>query len=508
MLSLLANMLILAICFLFWIWMKPASFRAYLPSHLPFFITLVVIWLAVSVINGKMTRGKITNLRTLFTRVVTSNLISLALATMLMYIFREYYYSRTIVLGTVGMATLLELIAGTIYLAFRKAVVQESEVIQTDDDERNLSEYEMVGETGPSTLHPAALTEQERITKEKIARELGETTACSIIAMAAGNLNGKSAVLSTGTPFNIANLPQGDYDYIVNVRNMNRIRDIDSLLDEVNGKLKQGGRMICCLETKNQRKKRILKRYPPVLNYLIYSIDFFFKRILPKLRLTRRIYLLLLGTSPHVISRAEALGRICRAGFLIRKESFIGNNLCIEAEKYSAPLQQTNSNYGALIALNRIGKGGKIYRVYKLRTMHPYSEFLQEYVYRLYDLKEGGKFRHDFRITSWGRFCRRVWLDELPMVINLFKGDMKIVGVRPLSQHYFSLYSKELQERRIKYKPGLIPPFYADIPGNLEEIELSELRYLDAYDRSPIVTDIKYFGLALRNIVLRKARSR
>ena len=45
------------------------------------------------------------------------------------------------------------------------------------------------------------------------------------------------------------------------------------------------------------------------------------------------------------------------------------------------------------------------------------------------------------------------------MLINFFKGDMKLVGVRPLSKQYFELYKKEVRERRIKYKPGLIPPF-------------------------------------------------
>jgi lipopolysaccharide/colanic/teichoic acid biosynthesis glycosyltransferase len=139
--------------------------------------------------------------------------------------------------------------------------------------------------------------------------------------------------------------------------------------------------------------------------------------------------------------------------------------------------------------------------------MHPYSEYLQGYVYQLNDLKDGGKFQHDFRITSWGSMCRRIWLDELPMIINLFTGDMKLVGVRPLSKHYFSLYSPEMRERRIKYRPGLLPPFYADMPNNIEEIQASELRYLDAYDKSPILTDISYFFRSLRNILFRHARS-
>ncbi len=175
--------------------------------------------------------------------------------------------------------------------------------------------------------------------------------------------------------------------------------------------------------------------------------------------------------------------------------------------KVREPFPLNNHTYGPLIALPRIGKDGRIIKVYKLRTMHPYSEFIQEYVYNMHDLGDGGKFRDDFRITSWGRFARRIWLDELPMLINLFKGNMKLVGVRPLSQHYFELYRPEVRDRRIRYKPGLIPPYYADMPEGLDEIQDSELRYLNAYDKKPLLTDTRYFLRSIRNILFLYARS-
>ena len=93
------------------------------------------------------------------------------------------------------------------------------------------------------------------------------------------------------------------------------------------------------------------------------------------------------------------------------------------------------------------------------------------------------------------------------MLINLFRGDLKVMGVRPLSQHYYSLYSKELQEKRIKYRPGLVPPYYADMPKTLEEIQASELRYFDAFEKHPVRTQWRYFWKAFYNIVFKKARS-
>jgi len=142
-----------------------------------------------------------------------------------------------------------------------------------------------------------------------------------------------------------------------------------------------------------------------------------------------------------------------------------------------------------------------------MRTMHAYSEYLQSFVYEQNQLEEGGKFKNDFRITTLGRIMRKFWIDELPMFINVLKGDMKIVGVRPLSKHYFNLYSEEVKNRRIKYKPGLVPPFYVDLPKTLEEIMESEIRYLDAYDKHPLRTDWKYFWKAFKNIIFKHARS-
>jgi lipopolysaccharide/colanic/teichoic acid biosynthesis glycosyltransferase len=139
--------------------------------------------------------------------------------------------------------------------------------------------------------------------------------------------------------------------------------------------------------------------------------------------------------------------------------------------------------------------------------MHPYAEYLQEYVYEQNNLKDGGKFKDDFRITSWGRFMRKFWIDELPMIINLLKGQIKLVGVRPLSEHYLSLYSDELKAKRANVKPGLVPPFYADLPISLQEIQESEIRYINAYQARGVRADFSYFMKAFNNIVFKSART-
>ncbi len=100
------------------------------------------------------------------------------------------------------------------------------------------------------------------------------------------------------------------------------------------------------------------------------------------MKFTRKLYFFLTRGENAVITRAEALGRLSRAGFIIKQESFIGNRLCIEARKYGDPIPMDGKMYGPLIALPRIGMDGNLIKVYKLRTMHPYSEYIQDYVYK------------------------------------------------------------------------------------------------------------------------------
>ena len=94
------------------------------------------------------------------------------------------------------------------------------------------------------------------------------------------------------------------------------------------------------------------------------------------------------------------------------------------------------------------------------------------------------------------------------MFVNMIKGQIKLVGVRPLSQQYFNLYTPELQQLRIKTKPGLLPPFYVDMPETLEEIQESEKRYLEAYLEHPFRTDWRYFWRIMGNIFFRGKRSK
>jgi lipopolysaccharide/colanic/teichoic acid biosynthesis glycosyltransferase len=292
-----------------------------------------------------------------------------------------------------------------------------------------------------------------------------------------------------------------------NLQKVNDIRYLNKYFEHVNMLLPFYGVFIGCVETKGQRAERIFRKFPKPVAYPYYVLDFILKRMMPKFRITRKIYFLITKGRNRVLSKAETLGRLVSCGFSILEIKEMNNLLYFAVSKARKPYFDMHPSYGPLFKMRRIGKDGRMIGVYKLRTMHPYAEYLQAYVHQVSSLKEGGKFNNDFRITDWGRVFRKLWLDEVPMILNLLKGDLKLVGVRPLSQHYLSLYTEELRNKRLKYKPGLVPPYYADMPKTLEEIMASEMRYLEAYEKNPLLTDWQYFWKAFYNIVIKRARS-
>lgn len=492
-----ADIVILTLSYVLMTMLKPSGVKHYIPSHLPFFVILALLWIIVSVASGKIGRGKIVNLRTLLTHVLTANLIATSLAALLLFAFRDLGYSRQIVFGTAITATIIELAFGALYMAFRKAP------LLLPAPER-LSERDLVART--QTAGAAEITPDPQLAlrlQEGCSRDRAETLS----SMVSCDETSRLAIVSTSDAFNIQNLEHSNYTCIINLKPMNSITGLDRFLDKVNSRLTDDGIFLCSVETLEQRASRLRKKYSSLGYYVIAVPDFIINRVAPRLRITRGLWEYLTGGANPTFSRAEVLGRLCRAGFTIRQEKFAGDLLCIKAQRQSDPAYANGNGYGLIIALPRVGREGEIFNVYKLRTMHPYSEYIQNYVYDLHDLAEGGKMKHDFRVTTWGRFARRVWLDELPMIVNVFRGEIKIFGVRPLSNHYFNLYDDDLRDRRIRYKPGLLPPYYADMPAGLDGIQLSEIKYFDSWDKNPLGTDMRYFAKSVYNIVFRSARS-
>ena len=290
---------------------------------------------------------------------------------------------------------------------------------------------------------------------------------------------------------------------------LDQIPKLNDFLDDWNHELQIGDHMDCVAVTSHQVFYMIKKKYPPVIGHIIIGCNYFWHEMLPKMKPTRKLYFFFSGERQRLYSRAEILGRICRAGFKIEKDGLENGALHIVATKRSEPLERDDTCESPLFRMMRTGKDGKLIKVYKFRTMHSYSQYIQDYVYEHNKLDHSGKLTNDFRVNIWGRLFRSAWFDEFPMILNVLKGDMKWVGVRPLTPHFFSLYTPEMQELRSKVKPGLLPPLYYErkTPIGLDEVQESERRYIEAYLEHPFRTDWKYFWGIVSNILLRSKRS-
>ncbi|CAG4999765.1 hypothetical protein DYBT9275_02300 [Dyadobacter sp. CECT 9275] len=290
---------------------------------------------------------------------------------------------------------------------------------------------------------------------------------------------------------------------------LTRFPDVNQFLGRIHSLLPDD-RYLAFHAITSENKKNILRRRYVSWGFKIYYLFYFLgRRVLPKLYGVRWVSKKL--SIPIDMSKSEIMGRLIYNGFQIVEIRESSDNTLFIAQPdpaYEPNEARKDSNEGILFTMRRLGKNARPMTIYKFRSMHPYSEFVQAYLHRSNGLDAEGKFKNDFRVSTGGKFIRKYWIDEIPMIYNLLRGDIKLIGVRPISEHYFSLYPEEMRSMRSRHKPGLLPPFYADLPNSFEEIVESERRYLEAYEKAPLQTEVSYFFKILRNIFINKARSK
>jgi lipopolysaccharide/colanic/teichoic acid biosynthesis glycosyltransferase len=288
----------------------------------------------------------------------------------------------------------------------------------------------------------------------------------------------------------------------------NNIRNINQTLKECNGQLPFGGALYGFFEPVTKREERIKKDKSSLQTRMALYYDIIIRRILPRIppfKKWNEKYTLVRNRS---ISKCEMFGRLIYTGFRIENIHENRQYIHFTAVKVREPGNGVSHQSGLFIRLPRVGKDGKVIHIYKLRTMYPYAHYLHGYLIEQSGFDNQGKINNDYRISEWGWFLRRFWLDELPQLVNLIKCQFRLVGVRPISEALFNKYPQDLRELRIKNKPGIIPPFYADLPNSMEEVYESERRYLLRFQVNPVRTDVEYLCKALYNIIVKRVRSK
>lgn len=149
-----------------------------------------------------------------------------------------------------------------------------------------------------------------------------------------------------------------------------------------------------------------------------------------------------------------------------------------------------NKGGGAFFFQERPGKDGRIFRVMKYKTMNDKRD------------AEGNLLPDELRMTKVGRFVRSTSIDELPQLINVLKGDMALIGPRPLLVDFLPLYSKE-QFRRHQVRPGITG--WAQVNGRNTMKYSKKFEYDVWYvDHLSFILDMKIIRMTILNVLRRQ----
>ena len=153
-------------------------------------------------------------------------------------------------------------------------------------------------------------------------------------------------------------------------------------------------------------------------------------------------------------------------------------------------LHFANKGAGAFFYQERPGKGGKIFKVIKFKTMTDERD------------ENGELLSNEVRLTKVGRIVRSLSLDELPQFINILKGDMALIGPRPLLTWFLPLYD-ETQARRHEVRPGITG--WAQVNGRNTLSYSKKFEYDVWYvDHLSMMLDLKIVCMTVMNVLKRK----
>jgi len=511
---------IFSTAFLIVAWIKPATVRIYIPNYWRPMAMFLVIWISVSLFGHKYKTFKERRYSSILSAIISASFISIAIITIAMFSFKQMTYSRLIVLGTLVFATSIEIFVSWAYYYSRKFILQDPDFAATglmthskvleDGEIDTKSEYLLLNE---DLYNPSFDNRGEYVSIADKLKNRYLVDGQSLFEFINSSIDldsfdqNKSEILNTSTLYNIQRYDTLSLEFLLNLHPVNDFRRVNEYFIEANRVLKNDAVFISFGQTLDERRREIKQNYLKILTYPVLFFDFIFNRVFPKLDILKGIYFSITKGENRLISRCEIIGRLYYCGFHVIATKEIDNRLYFIAVKEKVPSTNPNPSYGPLYKKRAVGKNGKIINVYKFRTMHPYAEYVHDYMISNFGYNGKGKSANDFRVTGWGKFMRHLWLDETPQLLNVLKGEMKLVGIRPITKTFLKEFPEDIRELRAKHKPGCIPAYVSLLKQSKDGFIEAETIYLRDKEKHPFWTDIQYFSKAIYNIVTNKIRS-
>ncbi|MCK4813085.1 MAG: sugar transferase, partial [Candidatus Marinimicrobia bacterium] len=392
------NLLSVFVAFMIVIWIKPASLRIYLPNYYKFLIALLVWEFLINLITQKnQIKGK-TRYRDYIIPILKFNAFTLVIIAIFVNLFRLFNLSRLIIFGTVILSTFFEILFISYIGAHRKIARNTDQsgrifgVTPFDEKTPRENDYKL-------TPIPDLQDEDQSI--KDVLKDRLLICGLKLYDFIDKHINLKGiyqkelTVFDTQILFNVEAINVNSKKLFINLHKVNDFKRMNDYLKASNDKIEMGGYIIGCGETIQGVYKKFMDQYSRSIALLFYFIHFIFRRVLPKLPITQEINYIITGGQNRTMSKTEILGRLVYSGFKIIDTTEINNLLYFIAIKVNIPYEEENPSYGPFISLKRIGKNGKIIKIYKFRTMHPYSEYIQDYVFEKSHLAKGGKLKDD-----------------------------------------------------------------------------------------------------------------
>ena len=243
------DVLIVTVSFLFLAYVKPATLSFYLPYYYQPFLLFLTLWVGVSVIFGKYSYNNKAVMADYVNPVIISNLFMLGTISIMIFGFQRFGFSRLIVFGTIGIASIAEFFIVSQYYYYRK--------LNRDADKMEGVE-KFVSQMG-QLIHQVNKTEPDKNNHEPTipvfslanyqSQIISETSASvyNFMLQHVDAAHNRTMVLNTSTRFNVEILPANAFNTIINLQTINDIKYLNKFFEAVNQKLEEGGLFIDCV---------------------------------------------------------------------------------------------------------------------------------------------------------------------------------------------------------------------------------------------------------------------